>query len=70
MSFFQRRHIIPTTLPTVGVLGAELTDANVGEVHVYAHPNKTLTNFQQQKKQDKVLSFFTVEPFIHNLFFL
>ena len=33
--------------------GAELTDADNGEVHVYAHPRKPVTNLQQQKN-DKV----------------
>jgi len=50
----QRRHVVPTALPTVGVCGAELADADSGEVHVYAHPSKTVINLQQQKEKDKV----------------
>ena len=46
--------MIPTALPTVGVRGAELTDADSGEVHVYAHPSKTVINLEQQKEKDKV----------------
>lgn len=39
----------------MGVRGAELTDADNGEVHVYAHPRKPVTNLQQQKENDKVI---------------
>lgn len=38
----------------MGVLGAELPDADSGEVHVYAHPNKPVINLKQQKEKDKV----------------
>jgi len=31
-----------------------LADADSGEVHVYAHPSKTVINLQQQKEKDKV----------------
>lgn len=38
----------------MGVHGAELTDADSGEVHVYAHPSKPVINLKQQKEKDKV----------------
>ena len=38
----------------MGVHGAELTDADSGEVHVYAHPSKPVANLKQQKENDKV----------------
>ena len=38
----------------MGVQGAELTDADSGEVHVYAHPSKPVINLKQQKEKDKV----------------
>lgn len=56
VSLIQRRHVIPTALPTVGVHGAELTDADGEEVHVYAHPSKAVNNLQQQREKEKVLS--------------
>lgn len=42
----------------MGVYGAEWTDADSGEVHVYAHPSKTVINLQQQKEKDKVQGFY------------
>ncbi|RMX43573.1 hypothetical protein pdam_00010827, partial [Pocillopora damicornis] len=50
----KRKHIVPTALPAVGIQGAQVADPNFGEVHVYAHPNKSVTNLQQRKEPDKV----------------
>ena len=41
----------------MGVHGAELTDADSGEVHVYAHPNKPVINLKQQKDKVQELMF-------------
>ncbi|PFX32008.1 WD repeat-containing protein 90 [Stylophora pistillata] len=50
------KHIVPTALPAaVGIQGAQAADPNFGEVHVYAHPNKSVSNLQQRKKQEKAL---------------
>ena len=46
--------MIPTALPTVGLHGADLADANGGEVHVYAHPSKVVPTSQDLKEKDKV----------------
>lgn len=56
----KRKHIVPTALPAVGIQGAQVADPNFGEVHVYAHPNKSVTNLQQRKEPDKVQQVNTV----------
>ncbi|XP_068672849.1 WD repeat-containing protein 90-like isoform X2 [Montipora foliosa] len=50
------RHVIPTTLPMVGVQRADVAESTSkgGEVHVYAHPRKVVTNLQRPKEKDKV----------------
>ena len=50
----QRRQVIPTALPTVGLHGTDLSDVNGEEVHVYAHPSKVVSNLQHPKEKDKV----------------
>lgn len=50
----QRQFVIPTSLPAVGVQGADLVDENSGEVHVYAHPSKVVNNLQHPKEREKV----------------
>jgi len=50
----QRQFVIPTSLPAVGVQGADLVDESSGEVHVYAHPSKVVNNLQHPKEREKV----------------
>ena len=53
--FDKRQHVIPTSLPSVRVLGVEGSELKGGDVHVYAHPRDTVVHQQKETRKEEVL---------------